>query len=506
MCLMLVTLCLFFVCLITCNVVIVVVGSCHRRSTNTIRKPTSWKCGVLVLGLGMVLLMSVTKMHHRKDESKSSPSSTITKTITDVVRVDQKDSLTPPNDDNKDYWQGIPSDRIWEYMPHQPDAVYPPPAPMELFDTSNPALLARHTCIKHIRQRHRDLLEPLLWQHQDDNASRQKTALPPVLYVDPALHGNIGDNLLTEGTISVFQHYTLTEFQPCHYAQAQHKFRPCSQFMEESDVNQPKIAAWHAGGNWGDLYYGFVQKKRIASFEPLLEKNYNIIGFPQSFFYRSEQLRDEDAQALRQGVERALHTSLETADGLELARQRVALMWREQYSYDQAEKVYPWANNMIVPDIAFQLGPFDTTKHEKTVDVVIFLRKDKESVLKEYRNNSTKIEQVFDKLTGRQKKVTFRVVDWHDSQELFGEDQYFTENTLKLISMGKVIVCDRLHAFISSYLAGVPIVYIDQVSMKITKTTEVAFDTWEGCQDGATAQWERAQDIPDALERAMKYL
>ena len=210
--------------------------------------------------------------------------------------------------------------------------------------------------------------------------------------------------------------------------------------------------------------------------------------------------------SFKQSVERGLNVSLSTERGHQLAKDRITLMWREQYSYDQASKLYPWANNMVVPDIAFQLGPFDTTTYEKDVDVVVFLRNDKESVLTEYRNNHTKIEQIFDRLTGGKRKVSFRVVDWNRLGELFGKGKYFTENALKLVSMGNVIVCDRLHAFILSYLAGVPIVYIDQSTMKITKTTGVAFDAWEGCHDSATAQWERAEDVPDALERAMKYL
>jgi hypothetical protein len=81
-------------------------------------------------------------------------------------------------------------------------------------------------------------------------------------------------------------------------------------------------------------------------------------------------------------------SGLDTPEGLELAHSKVIFTWREQESYEEAQKVYPFVRNMVVPDIAFQLGPFAPIRKrpKKLVDVLVFLRADLESKVKSIRN------------------------------------------------------------------------------------------------------------------------
>jgi exopolysaccharide biosynthesis predicted pyruvyltransferase EpsI len=69
-----------------------------------------------------------------------------------------------------------------------------------------------------------------------------------------------------------------------------------------------------------------------------------------------------------------------------------------------------------------------------------------------------------------------------------------------------VVVCDRLHAAILSYLSGIPFVYIDQVSGKITKTLNTAFDTLDGCMDGNRSKWGKANSLEEALSLASNFI
>ena len=54
------------------------------------------------------------------------------------------------------------------------------------------------------------------------------------------------------------------------------------------------------------------------------------------------------------------------------------------------------------------------------------------------------------------------------------------------------------------YLSGIPFIYIDQVSGKISKTFGAAFDGLDECLDGSKAKWERALNLQDALGMATK--
>jgi hypothetical protein len=100
------------------------------------------------------------------------------------------------------------------------------------------------------------------------------------------------------------------------------------------------------------------------------------------------------------------------------------------------------------------------------------------------------------------------------------QDIFFTKTAIELLSLGKVVVCDRLHAAILSYLVGLPFVYIDQVSGKITKTLSVAFQKDSGnattivdstdirlnCMDGDTGQWAKVTSLDGALAKAVEFI
>jgi exopolysaccharide biosynthesis predicted pyruvyltransferase EpsI len=62
-------------------------------------------------------------------------------------------------------------------------------------------------------------------------------------------------------------------------------------------------------------------------------------------------------------------------------------------------------------------------------------------------------------------------------------------------------IVDRLHAGILSYLSGLHFIYIDNVYGKLTKTLTTAFEGREEC-----ALWERADNLFDAVQKALVYL
>ncbi|KAK1737187.1 hypothetical protein QTG54_012054 [Skeletonema marinoi] len=100
------------------------------------------------------------------------------------------------------------------------------------------------------------------------------------------------------------------------------------------------------------------------------------------------------------------------------------------------------------------------------------------------------------------KNKTFRVADWDDRLQLFGDSNHLNVDTaVELLGLGKIVIVDRLHAGILSYLSGLDFIYIDNISQKLTKTLSTAFERREECH-----LWERADSLYNAIQQALEYL
>jgi exopolysaccharide biosynthesis predicted pyruvyltransferase EpsI len=397
--------------------------------------------------------------------------------------------------------------------------------------------------------------------------------MPRTTLVDPAYHRNVGDHMITLGELefvrrslgaleghrgddeeeSATGRRTMTmKVDQCGYVQSGSFAEPCdaylSRTMKEAATTAAKssalaahdvgsssssspiladqrVALWHGGGNWGDLWRT-LHPARIRSLESLLRHQYAVVGMPQSLYYRDASRAEDDAQLLWDSIARGLQhepegernasapwtnltqqQQLQRTDPLvRVAKSRVFLCWREVESYQQAERLYPFVTNLLVPDIAFQLGPYDRpAPTTPTLDLVLLLRDDHESTQQEYRSKAA-VRSLLSEIPGAD-RLSFRIVDWDDRLELFESDNiFFSETSIQLLSMGRVVICDRLHAAILCYLTGIPFVYLDQVSGKITKTLNVAFDSDPICRDSEAAMWSRAENVTHALETAAAFL
>jgi exopolysaccharide biosynthesis predicted pyruvyltransferase EpsI len=366
----------------------------------------------------------------------------------------------------------------------------------------------RHQCIEKIRQRHRAILGPFM------DASHDRR----VLLVDPAYHRNVGDHMITLGEVEFMKRmgYATETQSQCHYIQAGGFVPNCNGVVDKQNpalvAQQP--ALWHGGGNWGDLWPD-AQVGRINSFAPLLKKNFTILSMPQSYYYDDAELERRDADKIKSSIAQGLWSRdqdasvLDTKEGRNRSMSRVIFTWREHESYEAASKRYPYVKNLMVPDIAFQLGPYVPMPPKEDdiplLDMVIFLRDDKESTYMPQRNRQA-IRNILSSVEGGD-KISFSIVDWEDRLERFQSlDYFFTKTSIQLLSMGRVVICDRLHAAILCYLSGLPFVYINQKTGKISKTLRVAFDSWDGCTDGESAMWARADNLTHAIELANSFL
>ena len=295
-----------------------------------------------------------------------------------------------------------------------------------------------------------------------------------------------------------------SEIQQCGYVQANGFAPPCEQVISDTLLllsfdKTPKLALWHGGGNWGDLW-PTAQVARLRSIPRLLQANYTIVSMPQSFYYQNAATKERDRLQLETIVAQ-----------YKTSEQDVFLTWREQESYDEAKRSYPFTKHLLVPDMAFQLGPYEpippTNKNEK-VDLVLFLRQDHESVLSRFRNRGYVRQLLRSSSVPSGDTVTYTIVDWNDRFHRFNinsKDYFFTDSAIQLLSLGHVLICDRLHAAILSFLSGIPFVFIDQSSGKISKTLAAAFQDKE-CANGEAAMWAKADNFPEALEIAVNFI
>ncbi|KAG7370062.1 polysaccharide pyruvyl transferase [Nitzschia inconspicua] len=371
------------------------------------------------------------------------------------------------------------------------------PKTIPLYETEKLYIKKRHQCIEAIRKRQMNLVG-------DIAASFNGTFRQKALLFGPAYHSNVGDHMITLGEV---------EFLSRLGVKIPEEIDECGQFWQDLIPDCEELTWWkkenfdangtpvilHGGGNWGDIWPR-NQHFRIRSLDTLLQKNFTILGMPQSLYYHNDTLKKMDAQQIE--------AILSSFKGTLTAQP--TFLWRDQYSYDQAVVLYPSARNVLIPDIAFQIGPYNPqpVNDVNVVDVVLFLRDDRESLELSNRNPSS-VRSILKSLVGAEKEMstTFKIVDWNDRLGIFESDNIlFTEIAIQLLSMGRVLVCDRLHASILAYLSGIPFVYFDQSYGKISKTLDVALGSAEGCLDGPKSNFARAMNLTQALDMAMKFL
>ena len=254
--------------------------------------------------------------------------------------------------------------------------------------------------------------------------------------------------------------------------------------------------------------------------------NYTIISLPQSLHFgdaQNQQLSVQEVQERIQSAglllqqqlqERQQHQQQQPSTSIIMSKQRVYLLWREQESYELAQRLYPMVSHATVPDMAFQLGPFfrrqqqhqhQHQQHEQMmmpralhVDILLLLRRDHESTIVGETGSHQFVCSLLEPL---QKDTSFSIVDWPGRVERFDSDgKYFDEAAIQLLGMGKVVIVDRLHAVILAYQMGLPIVYIDPISGKISKTLHVAL---EGC---SRSNIVKADTMSQAIHKAVDML
>lgn len=83
---------------------------------------------------------------------------------------------------------------------------------------------------------------------------------------------------------------------------------------------------------------------------------------------------------------------------------------------------------------------------------------------------------------------------------------FMEHEAMSYMSLGKVLITDRLHASILGFLAYKPHVMLENSYKKISLTRNVAFNSSEVCRDKSLMRYDAASGFHDALEKTIAML
>jgi exopolysaccharide biosynthesis predicted pyruvyltransferase EpsI len=241
----------------------------------------------------------------------------------------------------------------------------------------------------------------------------------------------------------------------------------------------------HGGGNFGDMWRWSTQQY-LRLIKNMTEQK--IIVLPQTVYYKDLKLASSDAKEFD-------------------AHKDFSITVRSEHSEKLAKEYFTKTRIINSPDAAFFISPIRPV-NEPIYDFFILQRTDYESKFK---------RDVWSKAAAKHFnfKYSYKRDDWFDYKK---ENQtnkslhYIDDFTLrtadlanKIISQGRVIITDRLHASIYSLLIGKPHVIVDEAFKKIYNTRENAFKGKPECgEEFIRASY--AKDVDDAYAKAVEML
>jgi pyruvyl transferase EpsO len=222
------------------------------------------------------------------------------------------------------------------------------------------------------------------------------------------------------------------------------------------------------GGSFGDLW---VDIQSCRELDIVAAAGRRVIQFPQSLCFR-----DEANITL---ARRVLHDHGD-----------VVLTWRDDHSYKLALEMFPEVTSVLVPDVAFALGPLHARGH-RAVKILCISRTDHEggelAALRlpdgkqtDWPWNSTgplvlRRAPVWAML-GLERRVGQFLADPLRTAVCNGAARVTVDTAKGLVSGADVVVSDRLHAHVLCSLLGIPHVVVDTRFGKISSF----IDTWMG--------------------------
>lgn len=263
-----------------------------------------------------------------------------------------------------------------------------------------------------------------------------------VLLLGTPVHENMGDHLITYAERMFLRNLTQKEIVEIPIE----IFKLCKKSI--INIVDNSIPIFIQGGGW----MGSVWPDDERLIQDMIKSfpNNLIVIFPQSAYY-------ED-----------VNTTLIKSGRMVYRGDNIHVFLRERRSYKTMRTLYPELKTYLEPDIAIYLKGriyIDNTKNKDGIGICF--RNDRENMHKALK------QQILNHL--RNSHISTTKIDTISANSVSEENR---ENVLQILvgefAKYEMIITDRLHGMIISYIAGVPCIVIDNKTHKVSSVV----DTW----------------------------
>jgi exopolysaccharide biosynthesis predicted pyruvyltransferase EpsI len=270
----------------------------------------------------------------------------------------------------------------------------------------------------------------------------------PFALVDVPNHSNVGDSAIYLGELAWMREAGLP--QPDYV---------CDIYSYDESALRAKVPRGtifvHGGGNLGDLWKAQQEfRERIVAAFP----SHRVIQLPQTIHFESP-------------------AALEKAAELFSAHQNLTIIARDRVSLRIAREDLRCRKTLLCPDSAFALGPMDRPS-QPTDDVVMLVRSDKESARRPLPAGISPVDWIGDQTTPRLRVERFLRRHRMGLKLRTRLRRPLAQERLmrgcRVLSRGREVATDRLHAHILCLLMGIPHVLVDNNYGKLSSF----FDAW----------------------------
>ena len=267
-----------------------------------------------------------------------------------------------------------------------------------------------------------------------------------ILLMGTPSHGNLGDQAIVLGELHVLKNY-FPEYKVIEISYdylTGERGEILFALGLQKYIRSDDVIFWHGGGNLGNLWIHEENLRRL-----MIEKfpRNKIVIFPQSICFTANDVGRKEL-AISQKIYNA-HKNLH-------------LMTRDEVSFAFAKKFFPAVKNYLLPDAVTVLqGIVDDADIERK-GVLFVLRRDKEKV----RDDAT-IKRIQDYLAA--KNIPFTVTDTVIDGKVSAQtrEQKVRDMMLK-IRGSKLVVTDRFHGTIFSFVTRTPVLAFKSFDTKIS--------------------------------------
>lgn len=259
-------------------------------------------------------------------------------------------------------------------------------------------------------------------------------------------HGNLGDHAIVWGEMKILRDtfpdreiieipydYLTGEFGELLFGLGVEKY-----------IRRTELIAYHGGGNLGNLWVNEEQLRRR-----IIEKfpDNKIVIFPQSIYFTE----DDNGRG-----------ELTTSQKIYNTHRNLHLMTRDENSFAFAKNFFPKVNNYLLPDAATVLQGVTDDLDDERAGVLFILRSDKEKV-----RNDGNIKYLQNYFTAN--NIPFAVTDTVIGGKVTAKnrEQKIREVLIK-IRRSKLVVTDRFHGVIFSFITRTPVLAFKSFDTKIS--------------------------------------